>query len=129
MINVADLVNPASGKTYREENFAATHTVPLNALVEVMKYERVNGEYEYVRNPHGLRLYVTKHSRDCDGTPLYYLSHMTAEEYQRQYDLANRGVMHIDGFAVKGSIFAPNLDGGYSADSLFVVCEAPEIDD
>lgn len=57
--NIADTVNPETGKTYREENHEKTHNIPLHSLVET-------GE--------GLRLWVVEHSRDCDGTPLYSLS-------------------------------------------------------
>lgn len=67
LINIADLKNPDTGKTYREENNALTHKIPLGVMVEV------KGD-EYDTKMNGLRLWVVKHTRDCDGTPLYGLS-------------------------------------------------------
>jgi len=58
-MNIADLINPETGKTYREENLAKSHKIPLGALVEIVDT--------------GARLFVVKHTRDCDGTPLYSL--------------------------------------------------------
>lgn len=40
------------------------HTIPLYSLVEINSDE-----------DNGIRLYVQKHSRDCDGTPLYDLTY------------------------------------------------------
>lgn len=44
----------------------AKHDIPLFTLVEVDCIGI---------NEHGLRLYVQGYSRDCDGTPLYDLTH------------------------------------------------------
>jgi hypothetical protein len=65
-VMLADLKNPATGKTWREENNALTHKIPLDTLVEVKpeKYSKHNG----------IRAYVASHDRDCDGTPLYSLT-------------------------------------------------------
>lgn len=69
MINVADIKNPNTGKTYREENHEKTHNIPLGTLVEV------DFNDEGYENPKkGLRMFVVEHNRDCDGTPLYSLS-------------------------------------------------------
>jgi hypothetical protein len=65
LINIADLTNPETGKTYREENEALSHNIPLGTLVEVVSEEP---------DQNGLRLFVVSHDRDCDGTPLYSLS-------------------------------------------------------
>jgi hypothetical protein len=59
IINTSDLVNPESGRTYREENLEKGHSIPLGALVEL---------------DDGVRLFVVMHGRDCDGTPLYWLA-------------------------------------------------------
>ncbi len=48
-----------NGKTIRENNMEKGHNIPLKTLVET---------YE------GLRLFVVLYGRDCDGTPLYWLS-------------------------------------------------------
>jgi hypothetical protein len=73
MINVADMVNPESGKTWREENAEKTHAIPLGTLVEI---------YCGQKEVDGLRLFVVFHGRDCDQSPLYFLSHLTVEKYQ-----------------------------------------------
>jgi hypothetical protein len=65
-IVLCDVVNPSSGKTYREENLEKAHTIPIGALVEV------HGDEDNPSN--GSRLFVAWHGRDCDGTPLYWLS-------------------------------------------------------
>ena len=59
MINVADLKNPKTGKTYRQENSELVHNIPLGTLVELET---------------GARLFVVHLTRDCDMTPLYDLS-------------------------------------------------------
>lgn len=58
MLNVADIVDPKTNKTFRQMNSELSHNIPIGALVELE-----NGE----------RLFVIKHSRDCDMTPLYSL--------------------------------------------------------
>ena len=71
-IIIADLTNPATGKTWRQENAARTHTIPLGALVEIFGT--------------GVRLFVAKHTRDCDETPLYSLSaYPPADEQNSEY--------------------------------------------
>ena len=57
MINVADL-DSGNGKTYREVNNATKHGLKVGQLVQLYC---------------GARLHVLKHSRDCDGTPLYVI--------------------------------------------------------
>lgn len=62
MINVADLKDPndPQGRTYREVNNAMQHAFAIGDLVEL---------------ENGVRLFVAKQTRDCDGTPLYSLTH------------------------------------------------------
>lgn len=61
MINIADLRDPddPSGRSYRQINNERQHMIPIGSLVELHN---------------GVRLFVVHHDRDCDGTPLYYLS-------------------------------------------------------
>lgn len=66
-INIADVKNPNTGKTYREENEEKTHKIGLRTLVEVITDE---DESKY----NGIRAFVVSHDRDCDGTPLYSIS-------------------------------------------------------
>lgn len=79
IVDVADLKPEGSDKTYRQLNSEKIHNIPLGALVEVRSYNVDLDSFE--DNPFGLRLYVVEHSRDCDQTPLYSLSHMTLTEY------------------------------------------------
>ena len=60
--NVADLKDPndSAGRSYRQVNAEKTHSIPIGALVEL----------EHT----GERLYVVLQGRDCDQTPLYWLS-------------------------------------------------------
>ena len=66
IVNVADIVEP-NGKTWRENNLAKNHDIALGTLVEL-----IPSDYE---EKGGVRLFVVNHSRDCDGTPLYDMSH------------------------------------------------------
>ena len=57
-MNICDLTDPedSAGRTYREVNNATHHKLMVGDLVEL---------------DNGARLFITKHTRDCDGTPLY----------------------------------------------------------
>jgi hypothetical protein len=74
--NVADMTNPETGKTYREENNALKHKIPVGTIVKV-------DDNFYAR--------VFSHTRDCDGTPLYTLVRLHdggyAEEQLQVVDL------------------------------------------
>jgi hypothetical protein len=72
MIIVADLkdTNDPDGRSYREINNATAHNFNIGQLVEL---------------DNGVRMFIAKQTRDCDGTPLYCL---TAEENQ-EYAQAN----------------------------------------
>jgi len=61
-INIADLKDPNDelGRSYRDINNSMRHNIKLGQLVEL---------------DNGARLFVEKHTRDCDGTPLYTLAH------------------------------------------------------
>ena len=103
VINVADLKNPKTGKTYREENNERIHNIPLGSLVEIDFDDR------YLESPkNGLRLFVVSHDRDCDGTPLYSLS------FDKNWE------PHM--FGERFKTFARwAIDSGYSEDSLKVI--------
>jgi hypothetical protein len=60
LMSFGDLKDPddPSGRTIREVNREKTHAIPIGTLVELED---------------GVRLFVVKHNRDCDGTPLYCL--------------------------------------------------------
>ena len=71
IVMIHDLVNPETGKTYKQENMEIQHQIPIGSLVEV-EFSRWFGDGCLMR-VHG-RLWVTQHTRDCDGTPLYSIS-------------------------------------------------------
>jgi len=56
IINIADLINPKTGKTYREENNAKKHKYKMGQPVKLRNQSWAT---------------ITKLTRDCDGTPLY----------------------------------------------------------
>lgn len=58
IVNVADLQDRSDpqGRTYRQVNAAKTHAIPIGALVELED---------------GERMFIKRHTRDCDQTPLY----------------------------------------------------------
>jgi hypothetical protein len=60
----------ANGKTIRENNHQIPHMIPLGALVEVVAEDS---------EAYRMRAYVIAHTRDCDGTPLYWLGHRRQE--------------------------------------------------
>ncbi|MBU8921801.1 MAG: hypothetical protein KOO63_08275 [Bacteroidales bacterium] len=66
-INVADLKDPSDvqRRTYREINNATEHSFSVGQLVELSN---------------GVRMFVAKQTRDCDGTPLYSLTADDDEE-------------------------------------------------
>jgi hypothetical protein len=61
-INIADLTDPSDsqGRTYRQINRTKSHSIPVGSLVEYTET--------------GVRLFVVMQGRDCDETPLYWLS-------------------------------------------------------
>ena len=100
-VNVADLKCPSDsqGRTYRQINAAKSHSFPVGSLVEFIQ----NVEDDSFD---GVRAYVVYHGRDCDGTPLYYLS-INRYDTERQRD----------GFR------NASWQGGFSEESLRVVAE------
>ena len=70
MRNLADLVDPsdACGRTYRQVNAARTHGITLGSLVEVIDSDGV------IDGMDGVRAFVAYLGRDCDMTPLYWLT-------------------------------------------------------
>lgn len=67
---VGDIVE-SNGKTWKENNLAKQHDIPLGTLVEITYKSDYEDEED---SKYGLRLFVVNHSRDCDGTPLYDMS-------------------------------------------------------
>lgn len=99
IINVADLRDPddPKGRSYRQVNAERQHTILIGALVELRPDDDGKG---------GVRLFVVHHGRDCDQTPLYYLSHDPGDTVQEREGWRNRSWV-----------------GGFSEDSLSVIRE------
>lgn len=124
-IFVGDIVM-SDGKTWKEQNMEITHKIPLGSLVEISCDDKDDPE-----SLDGVRLFVTGHIRDCDGTPLYALSHN-----RNAYDESNMLKEQIDKKAWLDTPTDPYAEGlirfnyqitrgqivsGYSEDSLKVI--------
>jgi len=105
IINIADLKNPETGKTYREENNALHHKYKVGDLVEIIPWDE---ECEYA----GMRLYIIGCVRDCDGTPLYVLGSKGMELYQKGFGLKENIYYNFKSFS------------GFGQESLKVVVSA-----
>lgn len=79
--------NDGSDKTIKEVNLEKKHNIPFGTLVELEG---------------GVRLFVVFHGRDCDGTPLYWLSPKLNESKAPAFNISSR-------------------IGGYSEESLKVI--------
>lgn len=120
VINVADIVNPETGNTFRQDNLAQTHKIPLETLVEILPYNE-DPEQDYGEHT-GLRLWVAEHTRDCDGTPLYTLSGDTVEERESKRRVAEVSTVEYGNLRVRGRIFIhAHRVTGMSEDSLKVI--------
>jgi len=76
---MSDLIEE-NGNSVKQNNMELKHKIAINSLVEV------NCECS---NSHGLRLFVSAHTRDCDGTPLYSLSLEKTQETIREREKDN----------------------------------------
>ena len=117
IINIADLVNPESGLSFRQENNALTHAIPILTLVEIT----MNPEYPSIHD--GLRLFVHSQNRDCDGTPLYML---TANYETVGHDLDPRNAK-TETERWKSTIFRGATIHGFAEASLTVIKTAEEV--
>ena len=120
VINVADVVE-ANGKTWRENNLAIQHNIPLYSLVE-LRYEGDPRD--------GLRVFVRAHTRDCDGTPLYGL---TADPNLcgKSFDHAQYPERDLDECFAKALAKSYHLAhsslNGWGEDSLIVIKSGDEV--
>jgi len=70
------LIDPETGRTYREGNLATAHNIPIGVLVEFVPTEDFiveDAENGLDLDLRGVRLHVIAHTRDTDGWPLYVL--------------------------------------------------------
>ncbi|HSI90059.1 MAG TPA: hypothetical protein VK927_03035 [Adhaeribacter sp.] len=103
IVFIHDLKNPETGNSYKEDNLAKQHNIPVGTLVQI------NSDMEEYD---GIRLFVVGHHRDCDGTPLYSLGKKGEEMYD------NGG--YFPG-AKPGTFHNPKTMHGFSEDSLLVI--------
>lgn len=91
-INIADVKNPETGLTFREENNALQHNYKVDDLVEIIPWDEdcVYG---------GMRLYIIGCTRDCDGTPLYVLGSKGMELYQKGFNLREGVCYNFNSFS------------------------------
>ncbi len=77
MNNISDLKDPndPQGRTCREVNNEMVHKYSVGQLVEI---------------DHGVRVFVAKQIRDCDGTPLYCLTPRKGDYTPEREGFANR---------------------------------------
>lgn len=75
IVNIADL-DSGNGQSYREVNLSTKHDCKVGDLVEVLGT--------------GVRLFVVKLNRDCDGTPLYSLCHDKSDIIVEKKGFGNR---------------------------------------
>ena len=59
IVSIHNLPSDIAGLTWKEKNMLIEHKIPIGSLVELEE---------------GVRLFIVKHTRDCDGTPLYVLA-------------------------------------------------------
>ncbi len=76
IVNIADMKDPddPQGRTFREVNNVKEHKFAVGQLVEI---------------DDGVRLFVAKQTRDCDGTPLYCLTPRKGDYRQMREGFAN----------------------------------------
>ena len=103
IIQICDLKNPKTNKTFREENNELTHNINVGKLVEIIPSD---SEYD------NMRLYVIGQHRDCDGTPLYALGKKDAKMYDNGKWFPN---------AKKNAFFNPECIHGFPEDILTVI--------
>jgi hypothetical protein len=118
---VGDIVEN-NGLTVKVNNFKIKHNIPIGSLVEV-KYDEWHGN-GCCKKVHA-RLFVIEQNRDCDGTPLYYLSHINKQvkDYLPEYNIGNlfkRQMMDIIGGFTEGELTVIDItdDIKSGADSL-----------
>ena len=125
--NIADLVDPddSQGRTYRQINNAIPNNIPVGTLVEV-KYEEWHGDgaCEIVH----ARLWVVVAGRDCDGTPLYWLSPSPRHKWD---DISitfsdKEGISFRTKLDISQNMFY-KVKGGFREEDLKVIEVTPEL--
>ena len=103
-----------NGKTIRENNMEKDHNIPVGALVEV-KMDSWYGDGACDKTH--ARLWVIEQGRDCDGTPLYWLSFTPKHKWENikvQFD-----EWTVDGDLAQKMFY--KVCGGFLEKSLTVI--------
>ncbi|MFW6310846.1 MAG: hypothetical protein ACOC1K_01275 [Nanoarchaeota archaeon] len=66
---------------------------------------------------YGMRLVVVRHSRDCDGTPLYELSFDKSLINYEPLDLDDLSYFERESYIIKRS----KMEGGFSEEDLTII--------
>jgi len=119
-------IKEANGNTIEENNLKKPHNIPLWSLVEV-KAEKWYGHGACIK--YHARLFVVKHERDCDGTPLYTLCRRPdpEQEFEILAELS-KGSISAKQIGFLASFF-DMFHSGFSEESLTVIGWSKELDD
>lgn len=101
-INVADITDNTTGKTFRQLNKEKKHKYKVGDLVEIIGWES-DCDYD------GMRLYIIGCTRDCDETPLYVLGSKGMDLYQKGFGLEEKMCYNFNSFS------------GFSEDNLKLI--------
>jgi hypothetical protein len=118
VVSIFSEIVEQNGKTIKENNLEIQHKIPIGALVEV-KHSRWHGDGA-CEKIHA-RLYVIRHMRDCDGSPLYVLSPHSPAYIEKA--LCDFGLLTPEQRAKKRFItnMMFRVEGGFGEESLKVV--------
>ena len=120
MFRVSDIVE-ANGKTIKENNMLKTHAIPVGALVEVKHQEwHGGGACSKIQ----ARLFVVYCGRDCDGTPLYWLSKIRRDQWDTVTLTTGDWKFNAE---ISQKIYY-GVIGGFSESSLIVIKVTPEVE-
>jgi len=80
-VKIGDIVED-NGRTIRENNLEIEHNIPVGTLVNV-EYEDnfEGGAYRKIK----AHLWIVYQGRDCDGTPLYWVSKHNPNKEQLKF--------------------------------------------
>jgi hypothetical protein len=106
--------NP-NGPTIREANEEKKHNIPIDTLVEV-KYNTWFGDGACIK-AHA-RLWVVKHLRDCDGTPLYMLADKTRKSLEEAFGMDFENKQHLF-HTING--YCDVLEHGFGEERLLII--------
>jgi hypothetical protein len=115
-----------NGRTVRENNMERIHNIPVGTLVEV-KFDNWHGDGACAKIH--ARMFVASCGRDCDGTPLYWLTHRKPPFYKFRDLMSGDADAHPQPITVNEFTFMENMyygrEGGFTESSLTVIDSNP----